>query len=734
MRRDIRQILWDIARAVYRKLPFNSKSKIKLKMLFFKIFISLGKRRLYKKLLLNASGSFRLMDVLEKTEAVDLNEVFSFTEVTHPDVSIIIPVYNSIKYTFACLKSIYKNPPRCSYEIIVMDDCSKDQTREVISKIVGVRLISNPENLGFIRSCNKGAKAAHGKYLFFLNNDTQVLPGWLDELVDTFIAQPEAGLVGSKLIYPDGRLQEAGGIIWNDASAWNYGRFDDPNKPEYNYLREVDYCSGAAIMVPKDIFLAVGCFDERYIPAYCEDSDLAFAIRKAGHKVFYQPLSQIVHFEGISSGTDIGSGVKAYQVTNTVKFFEKWQTVLATHRPNSKDVYLEKDRQSKKRVLFIDSCTPTPDRDAGSVTAFYFMKILACLSFKVTFIPLDSFIYTDKYTSDLQRVGVECLYVPYEGDFISYLKHYGHYYDVVILTRVDYAVACINSVRKYCPQAKVIFNTADLHYLRLQRQAAIEQSKQLAKQAEKVKAIELGMMKKVDCTIVVSEEEKKIILNECPDVNVCLIPLLMDIPGKKLSFAERKNIVFVGNYRHTPNIDAVVYFVKNIWPLIKQKIPELVFYIIGANPPPSIQALAAEDVKLLGFVADLGEYFDRCRLSIAPLRYGAGIKGKIGMSLAYGLPCVATDMAAEGMSLTQSENILIAEDEQSFAEAVVTLYSKQELWEKISNQGLQFVEATYSVTAGKRNIRDLLMSLEVIDHEKPSYTLTSVVLDEVLSS
>lgn len=709
---NLKHAVWNIARKTYRSLPFSSKTKIKLKMLFFKVFYFLDRKAVYRDALLGSHGKIKLTDILEKVDA-KFDQSFSFTPCEDPEVSVIIPVYNNIKYTYACLKSIYKNPPQCSVEIIIVDDCSTDNTQAVLANIKGIRVIRNKENSGFIRSNNNGAHAAKGQYLFFLNNDTQVLPGWLDELVNTFSLHPKTGLVGSKLIYPDGRLQEAGGIIWNDASGWNFGKFDDPNKPEYNYLRAADYCSAAAIMLPRDLFLSLGGFNEHYLPAYCEDSDLAFTVRQAGYQVLYQPLSQIVHFEGISSGTDITKGVKAYQVTNTQKFYEKWKTVLATHRPNAQDPYLEKDRQTKKRVLFIDACTPTPDRDAGSVTAFYFMKILTSLSFKVTFIPLDNFAYVERYTADLQRLGIECLYTPYVSDLTSHLKEYGRYYDIAMLTKVDYAAACIDDVRRYCPQAKVLFNTADLHYLRLQRQAKIEQSNLLAKQAEKVKATELEIMKKSDCTIVVSSDEQKFILNEDSKINVRLIQLLMDVPGKKSSFAKRDGIVFVGSYQHTPNEDAVLYFAEKIWPLVKQQIPDITFHIIGGNPPPSIQALASNDIKLAGYVPDLTDYFERCRLSIAPLRYGAGVKGKVGMSLAHGLPCVATPIAAEGMNLAHEENIFVAQNEQHFADGIVKLYSDETLWEKISNNGLQFVENTYSVNAGKRKIIEMLNELKI---------------------
>src|SRR5207249_3673346 len=200
------------------------------------------------------------------------------------EISIVIPVFNQFRFTQACLASLQERQGTERFEVIVVNDCSTDITGEAIPQIPGIVYLRNGTNSGFIVSCNRGAEKARGKYLVFLNNDTLVRDGWLSALLRTFAEEPQAGIVGSKLIYPDGRLQEAGGIIWRDASGWNYGKSDDPGKPEYNYLREVDYCSAATLMITKSLFEAVGGFNEKYAPAYYEDTDLAFKVRQAGYK------------------------------------------------------------------------------------------------------------------------------------------------------------------------------------------------------------------------------------------------------------------------------------------------------------------------------------------------------------------------------------------------------------------------------------------------------------------
>jgi len=629
-----------------------------------------------------------------------------------PKVSVIIPAYNNWKYTLNCLKSIAENT-NGDYEVIVIDDASTDETAKVLSKVKNLNLLRNKRNAGFIESCNRGARASKGEYILFLNNDTLVTKDWLPPLLE-FIKRKDVGAVGCKLVYPDERLQEAGGIIWNDGSGWNYGRGDNSDKPEYNYIREVDYCSGAALLVKRELFKKIGGFDERFKPGYYEDTDLCFSIRNLGYKVMYQPMSVVVHFEGLTCGTDIHTGIKKYQEINKPKFAEKWKSSLRNYHysPSQDNIFLARERHSDQRVLVVDHLIPLYDEYSGSLRMFNMLQLLQELGHKITFVGHDSTERLEPYTQKLQQKGIEVVYAPYVSSVKDYIERFGRYFNVVILSRSYVAINVIDLVKKNCPGAKIIFDTVDLAFLREFRRAEIENDEQVAKQAEALKKIELYLARNSNATFVVSPVEKELLLKEDPSLTVEVVSNIHCVVLPQKPFSERKHILFVGGFAHLPNVDAVTFFVREIFPQVKQRIKDVRFYIVGGDTPKEVLSLQNENVIVIGHVRNLLPYFENCKLSVAPLRYGAGIKGKINQSMSYGVPVVTTSVGAEGMELIDGENALIADDPDEFAEKLVLLYNDENLWSKLSKNSIENVKKNFSFEVAKKKLTNVFSYFE----------------------
>ncbi len=634
-------------------------------------------------------------------------EALSFERPAEPVVSIIIPTYNHYNHTQACLKSLTTHQTDIAFEVIVVDDCSSDESRQRLAEHSGLQVVHNEQNQGFIDTCNAGAQRASGQFLFFLNNDTVVADQCLDQLVKTFADHPDCGLAGAKLVYPDGRLQEAGGIVFSDGSGWNFGRFENPAAPEVNFVREVDYCSGAAILIRRQLFDQLGGFDQRYRPAYYEDTDLAFQVRENGLKVMYQPAAQVVHFEGITSGTDTASGVKRYQVVNQEKFVQRWESALKRQPDPADALDLSRRHRRRRSVLIIDACTPTPDQDSGSVRMVNLMKLLLDLGWHVRFMA-ENRSFDKPYTNNLQQLGVEVLYHPFVRSAHSYLKTVGSQLDAVILSRHYIASNHIDSVRSFCPNAQLIFDTVDLHYLREQRLAELEGDEALAQTASKTRARELDVARRCDLTLVVSEFERNFLAQDAADLKVSVLSNIHPVHGCRRGFDERSGLLFVGGFQHPPNVDGITWFVTEVLPLVRNTLPDIVLTVIGSKITDAVRSLDGDGVNVLGFVEDIEPYLDGARLSLAPLRYGAGVKGKINMAMSYGQPVVATGPAVEGMFVKAGKDVMVGDTPQQFADGVIQAYTDQQLWQTLSEGGLKNVQQHFSEAAARRALSGIL--------------------------
>jgi glycosyltransferase involved in cell wall biosynthesis len=328
-------------------------------------------------------------------------------------------------------------------------------------------------------------------------------------------------------------------------------------------------------------------------------------------------------------------------------------------------------------------------------------------------------------TPNRQRNGIEVLYYPYIKSVKEHLKNMGDRYDLVIFSRVETAQRFISAVKAFCKKAKRLFISVDLHFLRLERIAILEKSNSIRIVAKKIKKQELDIMKRMDISTVISTYEYDLLLKtkKTLKAKMRLLPYTRQIHKKIKSFDDRKNIVFLGGFSHKPNIDAVKFFVSEIMPHIRKFIPDLKFYIVGSEMTEEIKALKASDIVVQGFVQDLSSFLSTFKLSVAPLRVGAGIKGKIGTSLSIGLPVISTSIGVEGMGLKNKENVIIENKAKVFAEKLVSTYKDKRLWDKLSKNGLAYAKKKWGANKGYYNLSSILKDLDFSIQTK-SYPLT----------
>ena len=605
-------------------------------------------------------------------------------EHSEPLVSIIVPVYNQWAYTAKCIRSVIESVEGTPYEIILADDCSNDETQEADKLLTNVK-ISKPEcNVGFLLNCNLAAEQASGKYIVLLNNDTLVHKGWLESLVKVAEQDDTVGLVGSKLVYEDGSLQEAGGIVWRDASAWNFGNGDDPNKPEYNYLKKVDYISGASILIRSSCWKELGGFDTRYVPAYYEDTDFAFALVDRGYKVVYQPKSVVTHFEGKSHGTDTSSGLKAYQIVNQKKFREKWRFRLSQHQlANGQCTFQARDRSLNQRtILIVDHYVPWFDQDAGSRSTFMYIRFFVDQGYNVKFIG-DNFYPHQPYTDVLEQMGVEVLHGKYYANhWKEWFIQNKSYIDLVYLHRPHIAEKYIDFIKEHS-SAKILYQCHDLHHWRLGRSAKINGCTQTQLEADKWKNKELTLFNKSDLGLTFSYDEKAYLKELDLDCKVEQVPLFLydhkQLQNKSPEFSKRDDFMFVGGFNHTPNAEGVLWFLEKVFPIVLKSLPDLKFHIIGSKMPDRIRQFESGNVIIHGFISDseLERMYNQVKVNILPLLHGAGVKGKLVESLYFGTPIVSTSIGIEGIGEASVKGY---DDPIEFANELVNLLVDESSW------------------------------------------------------
>jgi GT2 family glycosyltransferase/glycosyltransferase involved in cell wall biosynthesis len=623
-----------------------------------------------------------------------------------PEVSFVIPVWNRWHFTYRCLAAIAENVKGLSYEVVVVDNGSSDETRQILDGVRNLRVVRNETNLGFLLASNQGAQEARGKYLLFLNNDAHILSGTVPAMLSMISSDPQVGVVGGRLIFLDGRLQEAGSIIWRDGSCLGYGRGNDPFEPQYSFARDVDFCSGALLLTPREVFLRLGMFDERYAPAYYEDADYCMSVRANGFRVVYQPAAAAVHHE-YGSAPRREAAVDA-QLKNRRLFVDKWDAALGSHlSPSPDNVLRARDATHRPSLLLVDDRVPDVRLGGGFPRTYRMLLSLRELDWAVTFLPLQAPGRVEPCTSELEACGIEVISGPADRklDLEAFLESRPGHYDVIFVSRPHNMKEVQPFLRGSAPQARIVYDAEAIYAHRELRLLRLQGHDVDDNVAETMVRDEVSLVHSADAIVAASGLEART-FEKFGGPNAHVVGHHLEVRPTATPFKERVDLLFVGAVlvSPSPNEDAVLYFVREILPLVRRRLP-CTLNVVGTNWSRTLSALKSEGVRIVGAVDDLAPWYSRSRVFVVPTRYAAGIPLKLYEASAFGLPSVATPLIAEQVGWTERHELLVGADPEAFARAIVELYSDEALWERVRAGALSAVTRECSKEAFVAGLR-----------------------------
>ncbi|HEV7395023.1 MAG TPA: glycosyltransferase, partial [Pyrinomonadaceae bacterium] len=624
------------------------------------------------------------------------NSVIRFAEVADPEISIILVLHNRAELTLLCLDSLLKLAG-CSFEVLIVDNASTDQTRQLLERVEGARIIQNEQNLHYVLACNQASKVARGKHLLLLNNDTQIQAHSVSAALATLNSSEDIGAVGGKVILADGTLQEAGSIVWSDGSCLGYGRGGSPLEPRFMFRRDVDYCSAVFLLTPRDLFLTAGGFDEAYLPAYYEEVDYCAKLWQQGKRVIYDPDVTVFHHEFASSSST--EAAIDWQARHRDIFATRQSDWLQSQlSPSAANVLVARSRFPKKtnRILMLDDRVPHRSLGSGFPRSNLIVREMLRLGHHVTFYPL-AFREEDWFTvyEDLPRE-IEVMKDQGLPRLEQFLNERMGYYDIVFVSR-PHNMAHLRPLLQQKPElfnkVKIIYDAEALFSLRNITRAQLERKRISSEQQQKLIDEEIKLTENCDRVVSVSEREGAEFSRRGIAEVFTLGHALDPAPGAN-GFAERKDILFVGAIHEidSPNADSVIWFSSSVLPLIQKALRVPVNLIIAGVMHPGVEEqLDRKSVQIKGVVKDLAGLYDECRLFVAPTRFSAGVPLKIYEASAHGLPVVATTLAGSQLGWQDGEDLLLANDKGAFANSCIRLYQDEDLWKRLRGNALKRV-------------------------------------------
>jgi O-antigen biosynthesis protein len=614
-----------------------------------------------------------------------------------PTATIIVVGWRDAPFLTNCLRSIAANAAGIAHEtLVVLNEPSPRLVAELNAETSGVVVTSFRSNLGFGAAVNYAAAKARGSYIVLLNDDCIVESGWLEALIDIVERRPACGLAGSMYLHPDGRLQEAGSIVWADGGTVAVGDGMRPGFMEFE--RRVDYCSGASLLVRAEVWEALGGLDERYYPAYFEDVDMCLRAAELGWQVWYQPASRVRHVRSASSSTPLRTFLGQ---RGLAEFAARWAEQLRERTaPGSTEEAVWRAMGRPTRVLVIDDILP--DRTLGSGFG-RMLDTLEVLSAEPSLhIALHPRAAPTATNLAFARMGVRVV-----RDLEEHLESPGVSYDVVIISRPHNAEACFDLIREKLPSARIIFDCEALYHRRIQAQGELAtnavERKRLSREAQHMKATEESIVERSDCIVCVSEEEA-LQVRRSTTVPVQVVEPWLALPTPTdAPFTSRSHLGLVAGWSGgcgSPNSDGLLWFAREVMPRVRTRIPWCRLRVTGANPPSEVSWLEGESIEFVGTVQDLKQFYNGLRIAISPTRFGAGVKLKTVEAVQYGVPVVATNEGAAGLKGPIRKAIVATDDPKLFADAIVSLLTDETTWQRYRQAARESAENSAIESAG----------------------------------
>lgn len=626
----------------------------------------------------------------------------SFQQPDRPAVSVLLVLYNQAALTLQCLRSLLEQHG-LSFELIIVDNASSDRTGDVLARLDGVEIVRNEHNAGFVEAVNQAAARAKGDCLLLLNNDAVLLPGAIERAHALLAADSKVGSVGARVVQLDGRLQEAGSIIYADGTCEGYGRDGHPQASEFMFRREVDYCSGVFLMTPRALFESLGGLDTRYSPAYYEDADYCVRLIQAGHRNLYEPAAVVLHYEFASSGNY--EAAARLQAEHRRVFAQRHAEFLVDqpHRDRVSAV-CARSPGSRPRLLFIDDRVPHASLGTGYPRCRQMLHELVALGFEVTLYPMWE---ASESWSDIRTTLSPEIEVVVPGgrlDLERFLLERHDVYGYIVVSRshnMQFAGDAIARIRRRLRDFELVYDAEAVTASREIRALELAGQTLPTERREKMMRTELKLTATADAVIAVSGHEAALFREAgCP--RVAVVGHALDRAMTMNDFNARDGYLFVGALRDvdSPNVDSLAWFIEQVLPqLCSHHGENIKLTVVGDCTPAIRQHLHHDGIEFTGRLEDLEAVFDRARVFIAPTRFAAGIPHKVHEAAGFGLPCVVTSLLARQLGWSDGEELLVADDPETFAAHCYALHRDPELWRAVRRRARETVERDCSPAA-----------------------------------